>query len=219
MFAVQSLDDITEGSTLLDQKTKKQSSGMSFERSSQPKSDFVGDRVYKNHSMDRTFYGHKDSKNKRLTVRAKEVHTMRHSSEKNHSAGDYRSHVSMSKVHGDAKRRRKVFPHDTQPGGCNGPVMCNTGKAFQKSGVITQHDPQNPVHAATQKQFTHGGVQFKGEISMMGASNTLPTNNPENAALNNAAGLHYAINIGKGDAIGQMQNQNFMQQVAGQRNA
>lgn len=219
MFAVQSLDNISEGSTLLAQKTKKQSSVMSFQRSSQPKSDFVGDRVYKNHSMDRTFHGHKDSKNTRLTVRNKEVHAMRHSSEKNHSAGDYRSHVSMSKMHGDAKRRRKILPHDTQPGGCNGPVMCKTGKAFQKSGVITQHDPQNPVHAATQKQFTHGGVQFKGEISMMGASSTLPLDNPENAALNNAAGLHYAINIGKGDAIGKMQNQNFMQQVAGPRNA
>lgn len=221
MFAVGTLDDIAEGSTLKATKKKKKKTRIgpySFEKGNQPKSDSVGSRVYTDVCMDRTFSGHKDSKNRRLTVRSKEVHTMRHANQNNHNPGDFRSHMSDAKIQGDGKKVRSVSPRDTQPGGCNGPVMCKTGKVFQKNGVVTQHDPQNPVHAATHKQFAHGGVQFGEPISMIGASQTLPTTNPENAALNNAAGLNYAINIGKGDAIGAMHNQNFMKQVSQQGN-
>jgi hypothetical protein len=219
MIKGESLDNITEGSTL-SSKTKskiRQPSVYSYEKPVQPKGDLVGDRVYKNVLMDSTFSGHKDSKNKRLTVALLAVHNMRHANEKTHNLGDFRENVPLSKIFGDKIKSRVVTVRDTQPVGCNGPVMCKTGKVFQKVGVVTMHDPDNPVHAATHKQFAHGGVQFKGEMSMMGASQTLPVTNPENASLNNAAGLHYAINIGKGDAVSKMHNQNLMQQVGGPR--
>jgi hypothetical protein len=210
-----SLDNITEGSTLKNAKRmrkRRSSSAYSYEKSDQPTSDLVGRRIYNDVLMDKTYGGHKDSKNKRLTVPLVSVHNMRNANEQTHNPGDFRENVSLSKILGD-KVKVRVFK--TQPDGCNGPVMCKTGKVFQKSGVITMHDPDNPVHAATQKQFSHGGVQFEEKMSMMGASQTLPNTNPENAALDNAAGLHYAINIGKGDAVSGMHNANFMQRVGG----
>lgn len=208
MFHVQTLDGITEGSTLInhqaqpgrgccDTKYMPQISG----------TDTIGARPYNDASMDGDFSGHKDTKNHRLTVKNKSVHNMRHANEKNHNSGDFRKHI---KDINRSPNSRVLNYSDSQPVGCNGPVICKLGKQMQN--VITAHDPDAPVHAATHTQFAHGGVLKGNEEapSSMLAPGVVPTSGPDGMSLNNAAGMHYAINIGPGDAITGSQKKDFM---------
>jgi hypothetical protein len=218
MFAVETLDHITEGSTLhkKHKKTHKKKHKEDVHAAKQNSSDSLSHRHYKDPSMDGKITGHKDSKNTALTVGMKSVHTISHANESSRNAGDFRSKVSLKKYHGDSIKTRPNTPLNTQPHGCIGPTMCATGKAMQN--VVTQHDPRAPVHAATHAQFSHGGIAKPAydTIGMIGAGGTVPKDTPNNASLNSAAGLHYAMNISPNSAFNNMSRQNFMQGMAGQ---
>lgn len=223
MFGVQTLDHITDGSTLSKpdhrkHKSKKHKKGKEgdFSPVKQDSSDSLSQRHYKDHCMDGKITGHKDSKNTALTVGMKSVHTVSHANEKSRNAGDFRKHMSIQKYNGDSINKRSDTPLNTQPPGCIGPTICPVGKAMQN--VVTQHDSRAPIHAATHTQFSHGSETNPTyeQISMIGAGGTVPRDTPNNASLDNAAGLHYAINIGRGDAFTNMSRQNFMQGMAGQ---
>lgn len=220
MFGVATLDTITEGSTLhkkhgTHHKKKHKSDHTAAKQNS---SDTLSKRHYKDPSMDGKIVGHKDSKNTALTVPMKSVHTMSHASESSRNPGDFRSKMSMKKYHGDDIKTRSNTPFNTLPPGCMKPTMCAVGKAMQN--VVTQHDPQAPVHAAPHMQFSHGGISKPAyeSVGMIGAGGTVPKDTPNNASLNSAAGLHYAINITPGSAFNNMSRQNFMQGMPGQDN-
>lgn len=145
-------------------------------------------RQYTDVMMDGRITGPKDSKNKVLEVKTPRVQVIRHSVERSHNEGDFR----LGKK--DRPVTRVGLPEI--PVGCNGPVFCPKGIAMRN--VITQHDPDVPVHAATHEQFTHGGVKFADPMkptSMIGAAGALPSDNPDSASLRNAQGLHYAVDI------------------------
>ena len=222
MFAVDTLDTIAEGSTLSARNkgghTKKKHVG-DYKPARQDSSDSLQSRGYKDPMMDKRYGGHKDSKNKALTVKMKSVHTASHHNEKSHNAGDFRKHVSTAKYLGGSRNRRKQTIANTQPLGCNGPVMCEVGKVMQ--GVMTRHDPHAPVHAVSHEKLAHGGIAkpVQEAPAMIGAGGAVPGDTPNNRDLNSAAGLHYAMQMtkGAGGAYNTMANKNFMQGMSGQQ--
>lgn len=222
MFGVPTLDHITEGSTLHKKHETghhhKKKHGKDTHAVKQNSSDSLSQRYYKDPSMDGKITGHKDSKNKALTVGMKSVHTVSHANEKSRNAGDFRKHMSLQKYNGESINKRSDTPMNTQPVGCIGPTICPVGKAMQN--VVTQHDPNAPVHAATHTHLSHGGVSTSAndQVGMIGAGGTVPRDTPNNVSLNSAAGLHYAINMNPGSAYNNMTRQNFMQGIAGQNN-
>lgn len=237
MFAVNTLDTITDGSTLKYNKGKKTKKKKDDHTpATQDSSDQLNNRSYSDPLMCGKYGGHKDTKNHRLTVKNKDVHNVTHANEMSRNAGDFRKHISESKYHGDSRVMRSMSdtkprwgcngPIDwwwckpgnemnTQPPGCNGPVMCKTGKAMQ--GVMTPHDPNLPIHAAHHENLAHGGVARSAyeKVGMIGAGGTVPKDTPNNVDLNSAAGLHYAMNISPGNAYTNMNKQNFMQGMTG----
>lgn len=211
MFPVDTLDTIAEGSTLKSHGDVKSSVGVSYAPAVQDSSDDLSHRFYTDPSMDGRWTGHRDSLNKRLTVVQKHVHTMSHGNEQNRNVGDYRRSMGLNKYWGKTRKMRVDGPSNTQPVGCNGPVICQLGRAMR--GVVTQHNPVAPVHAAPHMQFSHGGVSKErvgGDVSMIGAGNTVPMDTPNNSYMNNAVGLHYVMKIGAASAYMGMEKQNFM---------
>lgn len=183
------LDTIADGSTLEHQKSERPLFASPGEKFVPMVKDSLSQgRHYTDVMMDGRITGPKDSKNKVLQVKTPHVQTIRHSVEKSHNEGDFR----LGKK--DRPVTRKGLP--LIPVGCNGPVFCPKGIAMRN--VITQHDPDVPVHAATHEQFTHGGVKFADPMkpnSMMGAAGSLPVDGPAHESLQNAQGLHYATEI------------------------
>ena len=191
MFHRPTLDTIAEGSTLKDIKVNVRS------RSKYPSINGILDvpvssdargRVYKSPMMDGRITGPKDNLNKALEVKKPRVQTIRHSVDRSYNEGDFR----LGKK--DKKVMRTGLP--SVPYGCNGPVFCPVGKAMRN--VITQHDPEAPILAATHEQFSHGGVRFQrpmADTSMMGAGGALPEDGPDSKSLRNAKGLHYTTDI------------------------
>jgi hypothetical protein len=215
MFSVDSIDTITEGSTLLSHGHTKTKGVVSYAAAVQDGSDDLSNRMYDDPSMAGRWTGHMDSKNKRLTVRQKHVHHVGHSNERSRNEGQHRRMMGMDKLLGKTKTMRADTVANTQPVGCNGPVICKLGIAMR--GVLTQHDSSAPVHAAPHMQFSHGGIATEkagGDVSMIGAGGTVPADTPNNASLNSAAGLHYAMKVGPASAYTDMQKQNFMQGIA-----
>lgn len=212
MISTNTVDTITEGSTLrgsIVKQSRRAGAGI-IHNVTNTKTDDIGARVYKDVCMDSDFSGHKDDKNHRLTVKNKAVHNMRHGNQQNRNFVEFNGHMKMSH---DRVNSRILNLSDTQPAGCNGPVMCKLGKKMQN--IVTQHDPKAPVHAVTHTQFSHGGIQrgSTGNTSMM-APGAVPVNGPEGEALNNAVGLNYAINIGPSDAIVRAQQKEFMSNMS-----
>lgn len=218
MFSVDSIDTISEGSTLSGHgRARSRSGAVSFAPVVQDSSDDLSHRMYGDPSMAGRWTGHMDSKNKRLTVHQKHVHYIGHANEQSRNPGDYRSGVTMNKLVGKAKTTRADTVSNTQPVGCNGPVICDLGVAMR--GVMMQYDSSVPVHAAPHMQFSHGGIATEKlkageEVSMIGAGDSVPGDTPNNDSLNNAAGLHYAMKVGPASAYTTMAKQNFMQGIS-----
>ena len=214
MFSVDSLDTITEGSTLVGHGRKKSADTVSYAPAVQDSSDDLSHRFYEDPSMSGRHAGHLDSRNTRLTVQQKHVHYIGHANEQNRNMGDYRRGVSMKKLLGDSKKKRADSVMNTQPVGCNGPVICKLGVAMQ--GVMIPHDVTAPVYAAPHMQFSHGGIatdKSGGKVSMIGAGGTVPGDTPKNMSLNNAVGLHYAMKISPASAYVDMRRQKLMQGI------
>ena len=212
MFAVDTLDTIADGSTLLSHGRGTSVEKVSHTKAVQDSSDDLSHRSYTDPSMTGRWIGHLDSRNKRLTVAQKHVHKIDHVNEQNRVTGDHRRHMGYEKSAGKTKTKRVDTPSNTQPVGCNGPVICQLGRAMH--GVVTQHDPDAPLHAAPHENLSHGGISNEkkvNEISMIGAGNTVPSDTPNNSPMNNAAGLHYAMKQGPASAYMGMAKQNFMQ--------
>jgi len=207
MFLGDSLDAITDGSTLVARGQKKSVDTVSYAPAVQDSSDDLSHRFYEDPSMSGRRGGHLDSKNTRLTVQQKHVHYIGHANEQNRNVGDWRRAVSMKKLLGGSKKRRPASVMNTQPIGCNGPVMCELGVAMR--GVMIPHDVTAPVYAAPHMQFSHGGIatdKSGGGVSMIGAGGTVPGDTPNNESLNNAVGLHYAMKISPASAYINMKN-------------
>ena len=212
MFAVDTLDTIADGSTLRSHDNRKYAEKLLHTGTGQDSSDDLSHRTYTDPSMTGRWIGHLDSRNKRLTVAQKHVHKMEHPHEHNRVVGDHRRMMGNDKSSGKTKMKRVDVPSNTQPIGCNGPVICQLGRSMR--GVVTQHDPDVPVHAAPHEKLSHGGIskdKTGDEISMIGAGNTVPSDTPNNSNMNNAAGLHYAMKQGPASAYTSMVKQNFMQ--------
>ena len=188
MLHQSTLDTIAEGSTLTQHKHEGRSRHTTPGEKFIPLHSSSQGRHYTDVMMDGRITGPKDSKNKVLEVKTPRVQVIRHGVEKSRNEGDFR----LGKK--DKPVTREGLP--VVPVGCNGPVFCPKGIAMRN--VITQHDPDAPVHAATHEQFTHGGVHFADQMkpnSMMGAAGALPVDGPEHESLQNAQGLHYATDI------------------------
>lgn len=191
MFHRPTLDTIAEGSTLRDSQVQVRSRSKYDYATGVldvPKHSDARGRVYKSPMMDGRITGPKDNLNKALQVKTPRVQTIRHSVDRSHNEGDFR----LGKK--DRKVTRDGLP--SIPVGCNGPVFCPVGKAMRN--VITQHDSEAPILAATHEQFSHGGVRFQNpmaEKSMMEAGGALPDNGPDSKSLRNAQALHYTQDI------------------------
>lgn len=186
MLHRQTLDVIAEGSTLVDKPSSLRPTFTYIKDQHAlkvPKKSNARGRVYRSSMMDSRIIGPKDNLNKALEVKTSRVQTMRHANDRSHNEGDFR----LGQY--DRKTTRKGLP--TVPVGCHGPVICPVGKAMRN--VITQHDAQAPILAATHEQFSHGGVRFQDtmqETSMMEAGGALPENGPDSKSLRNAQGLN-----------------------------
>lgn len=191
MLHRQTLDVIAEGSTLADKPTHRRSrSKYTGEKHPLkiPKHSNARGRVYASAMMDGRITGPRDNLNRALEVKSRRVQTMRHAVDRSHNEGDFR----LGQY--DRKAVRSGLP--SVPVGCNGPVICPIGKAMRN--VITQHDSEAPILAATHEQFRHGGVRFQDpmdETSMLEAGGALPDNGPDSKSLRNAKGLHYAKDV------------------------
>lgn len=191
MLHRQTLDVIADGSTLIDRpKSIRSRSEYRGEKHAlkTPKHSNARGRFFPSSMMDSRITGPRDNLNKALEVKSSRVQTIRHSNDRSHNEGDFR----LGKY--DRYKKRRGLPQ--VPVGCNGPVICPVGKAMRN--VITQHDPEAPILAATHEQFSHGGVRFQNpmaETSMMEAGGALPENGPDSKSLRNAKGLDYAEDI------------------------
>jgi len=191
MLHSQTLDVIAEGSTLVDRpKAARQRSKYIGEKHplKTPKQSNARGRVFPSSMMDSRITGPRDNLNRALEVKSSRVQTIRHGNDRSHNEGDFRLGKN------DHRKQRRGLPQ--LPVGCNGPVICPVGKAMRN--VITQHDSEAPILAATHEQFSHGGVRFQnpmGETSMIEAGGALPENGPDSKSLRNAKGLHYTEDI------------------------
>ena len=98
MFSVDSLDTITEGSTLVGHGRKKSADTVSYAPAVQDGSDDLSHRFYEDPSMSGRRTGHLDSRNTRQTVQQKHVPYIGHANEQNRNVGDCRRAVSMKNV-------------------------------------------------------------------------------------------------------------------------
>jgi hypothetical protein len=149
--------------------------------------------------------GHLDSRNTRLTIPNLEVHTLRHANLNNRNPGD-RTRNMGDRAFMDLRRPRGEV--DNYVGG---DVLGDDMKDF-----ITQLDPTSVVNAIEIEDFQHGGTRpdaVRG--TMIGAGATVPVNNLDGTNLNNAYGLHYAIDIKPGNAITEMQKKEESGAIAG----
>jgi len=87
MFLGDSLDAITDGSTLVARGQKKSVDTVSYAPAVQDSSDDLSHRFYEDPSMSGRRGGHLDSKNTRLTVQQKHVHYIGHANEQNRNVG------------------------------------------------------------------------------------------------------------------------------------
>ena len=210
----QTIETLSEGSTLPAAHNRRRSSRFSFKAASgDGLSDDVCHRGYGDPSMTGTWQGPIDSKNTRLYLHKPEVQAMRSvvTQGNNRCEGDWRRGMSMSAYNGDTIRTRVVSHEDRQPVGCNGPVICDLGLKMKQ--VIVAHNNDLPVLAAESEAFSQGGVFVSKDVgvSQVGAGESIPTNQEEGGSrLNNAVGLNFAITIGPGSAVTAMQKQNFV---------
>lgn len=213
-YNMATLDNISEGSTLPDTGDggHGRGGGWSFKPASQDTTDDVSHRGYTDPSMTGTWDGPRDTKNKRLFINKPEVQHLRSVvTGNNKNAGDWRRRMDMASYNGDRRVTRQERYEDKQPVGCNGPVICKLG--VQMKGVIVAHNNNLPILAAKADVFAPGGVSAPRQddgVSMVSAGFAVPTDSADGARLNNAVGLNYAINIGPGSAVSDMQRQNFV---------
>jgi hypothetical protein len=81
--------------------------------------------------------------------------------------------------------------------------------------TVMRLDPSTELNAVTVDEFQHGGTRVDAVRStMVGAGATVPVDNMDGTNLNNAYGLHYAIDIAPGKTIGSMQKKNLMQDIS-----
>jgi hypothetical protein len=210
----QTIENLSEGSTLAAASNLRQSGRVSFDAASGAGlSDGVCHRGYGDPSMTGTWHGPRDTKNTRLYLDKPDVQSMCSvvTQGNNRCEGDWRRGVSMSAYNGDRIRTRAVTYEDKQPVGCNGPVVCKLG--LKMRSVVVAHNNSLPVLAAEAEAFSQGGVFVNKDevVSEIGAGESLPTNQNEGGSrLNNAVGLNFAITIGPGSAVASMQKQNFV---------
>lgn len=164
------------------------------------------DRSYGRFCQDTMKSGHKDTKNTRLTIPLKIAHTLRHANINCRNPGDAtRSMGDKAYVNRKVARvARDMYGGDA--------IL---GDEFKE--VVTRLDPEAPLNGVTIDEFQHGGTRADAvRPTMMGAGATVPVQSMDGSELNNAYGLHYAIDIGPGNALksmqqrGAMQGQNFM---------
>lgn len=163
-------------------------------------------RVYGKFCQDTMTSGHKDSKNRRLTIPLKAAHTIRHANLNNRNVGDKTKHMGEKAYIDRRKPRVRV---DNYGGSCErmGPT----------EDVVMRLDPSTEINGVTVDAFQHGGTRVDAVRStMMGAGATVPVDSLDGTNLNNAYGLHYAIDISPGKTIGDMQKKNVMQDIAKQ---
>ena len=122
--------------------------------------------------------GHLDSRNTRLTIPNREVHTLRHANLNNRNPGDRTRNMGD-----DAFRDMRLFRTEVDNYGGGG-VLGDDMKDF-----ITQLDPTHVVNAIEVEDFQHGGTRADAvRGTMMGAGATVPVNNLDGTNLNNAYG-------------------------------
>jgi hypothetical protein len=208
------IDHITEGSTLPDYGGSRHTgSSSSFKQALQDTTDDVSHRGYDDPSMTGTWNGPTDTKNTRLYINNPEVQQLRSVvSGSNKNAGDWRRRMSMASYNGDRRVTRQERYEDKQPVGCNGPVICKLG--LMMKDIIVAHNNNLPILAAKSDVFAPGGVSAprqNGDVSLVSAGFAVPTDSANGgSSLNNAVGLNYAINIGPGSAVTDMQQKNFV---------
>ena len=217
MFAGDTLDTIGDASTLVSRGVQDVVSRvLSYTAATQYKSDDLSHRRYSDACMTGVWSGYRDSKNTSLYIDNDEVQTLASVvANGNKCAGDWRRETSMASYNGHRRVKRKWGVEDSQPVGCNGPVVCTLG--LKMRDVIVAHNNDLPVLAAKASAFGVGGVSNPHQdkdVSKIGAGYSVPTNGPDGSRLNNAVGLDYAINITPGKAILAMQRKNFVGGVA-----
>lgn len=150
--------------------------------------------------------GHLDTRNTRLTIPDKVSHTLRHANLNCRNPGDKTRHLG-DQSHTDRRVARGVF--DNYGG------MAVFGNEMKN--VVTMLDPTSSVNAIEIEDFQHGGTRpddVRG--TMIGAGVSVPVDNLDGTNLNNSYGLHYAIDIKPGSAIGEMQKKSMNAGIAQQ---
>jgi hypothetical protein len=151
--------------------------------------------------------GHLDSRNKRLTVPNREAHTLRHANRNNRNPGDRVRHLGM-----------RAYEDRRTPRGSTGIYLGGAVMGDEMKNVVTVLDAKSSVNAVEVEDFQHGGTEVGAARGpMIGAGVSVPTGNMDTSDLNNAFGLHYAVNMKPGDAIGTMQRGDFAQDIARQQ--
>lgn len=159
------------------------------------------DRSYGRFAQDTMTSGHKDTKNTRLTIPLKIAHTLRHANINCRNPGD-----ATRSMGNKAYLNRKVgrVARDLYLGDA---IL---GDEFKE--VVTRLDPEAPLNGVTIDEFQHGGTRKDAvRPTMMGAGATVPVQSLDGSELNNAYGLHYAIDIGPGNAVKSMQQRGTQQ--------
>jgi hypothetical protein len=151
--------------------------------------------------------GPKDSKNTRLTVPMRLVHTLRHANLNNRNPGDRIRHMGL-RAYEDHRRVR----------GATGRYEGNAIFGDEMKNVITQLDVTSSVNGIEIEDFQHGGTKV-GDVrgTMIGAGVSVPTDDLDATDLNSAYGLHYAIEIKPGNAIKNMQKRGMMRGIERQK--
>jgi len=166
-------------------------------------------RFYGRLCQDTMKSGHLDSRNTRLTIPNVEAQTLRHANLNNRNPGD-RTRNMGDRAFMDLRHLRGEV--DNYGGGG---VLGDDMKDF-----ITQLDPTHVVNAIEVEDFQHGGTRADAvRGTMMGAGGSVPMDNLDGTNLNNAYGLHYAIDIKPGNAITSMQKKMESGNIAGMSGA
>jgi hypothetical protein len=148
--------------------------------------------------------GHKDSKNKALTIPLLAAHTLRHANVNNRNAGDRTRHMG-ERAYTDSRHMRTPIDN----------YMGNLTPYDTPTDVFNTLDPSAPYNGVEISDFQHGGTRSDAvRGTMIGAGVSVPVNNLDGTNLNNSYGLHYAIDIGPGGKIGQMQQKELMRSTA-----
>jgi len=207
-MSIPSLDSVTVGSTLRQTyhpPIRSVSGGFSALPTFNSHAGKVGSRRNGHVMMDSDIRGHKDSKNKALTVNLKAAHNPGSSGKHGTlNLGDHRKGVSAASLKNSRIKYRSSATAQTVSSGGGGP----------RDPTVHEFHSNAPVRSAHADHFGYGGLaEYGAEEPAMLAPNDVPTTST--TELGHARGLHYTLQgQDENDPSSRADKQNFMHSMS-----